>query len=76
MPRIAPIHWKKLECVFLKAGFKFERMKGSHRVYSKPGITRPIIIPTYNEIHVHIISSNLKSAGIAREEYFRLLEEC
>lgn len=76
MPRITPINWKALECVFLKAGFKFERQVGSHRSYSKPGVLRPIIIPTYKEIDVHIIQSNLRSAGITREEYFVLLNKC
>lgn len=76
MPRITPLRWKTLECVFLKAGFKFERQTGSHRSYSKPGVLRPIVIPTYKEIDVAIIKSNLRSAGISREKYFELLSEC
>ncbi len=75
MPRITPIHWKKLESVFLAAGFEFVRQEGSHRSYIKPGIIRPIVIPTYIEIPVSIIRNNLKTAGISREEYFRLLEQ-
>jgi hypothetical protein len=42
----------------------------------KLGIARPVVIPTYGEIPVFIIRTNLKTAGISREEYFRLLEEC
>ncbi len=75
MPRITPIHWKKLESVFLAAGFKFARQEGSHRSYIKPGISRPIVIPTYIEIPVSIIRNNLKTAGISREEYFQLMEQ-
>jgi len=75
MPRITPIHWKKLESVFLAAGFKFARQEGSHRSYTKPGLPRPIVIPTYDEITLSIIKNNLKTAGISREEYFRLLEQ-
>jgi predicted RNA binding protein YcfA (HicA-like mRNA interferase family) len=64
-----------LEKVFLLAGFRFVRQEGSHRSYVKPGIPRPIVIPTYNEIPVSIIRTNLKTAGISRDAYFRLLEE-
>ena len=74
MPRITPTHWKSLEKVFLAAGFRFARQKGSHRSYTKPGILRPVVIPTYDEVPVAIIRKNLRTAGIARDEYFRLLE--
>jgi predicted RNA binding protein YcfA (HicA-like mRNA interferase family) len=75
MSRIAPVHWKALEKVFLAAGFRFARQKGSHRSYTKPGVSRPIVIPTYDEVPVSIIRTNLKTAGLSREEYVRLLKE-
>lgn len=74
MPRITPLHWKHLERVFLACGFRFARQEGSHRSYVKEGILRPIVIPTYTEVPVAIIRNNLKTAGISRDEYFRLLE--
>ncbi|MGH7409890.1 MAG: type II toxin-antitoxin system HicA family toxin [Candidatus Methylomirabilis sp.] len=73
MPRITPVHWRVLERVFLTAGFRFARQEGSHRAYTKPGIPRPVVIPAYDEVSVAIIRHNLKTAGISREEYFRLL---
>ena len=75
MPRITPVHWRVLEKVFLAAGFRFARQEGSHWSYTKAGISRPIVIPTYDEIPVSVIRNNLKTAGISREEYFRLLEK-
>jgi predicted RNA binding protein YcfA (HicA-like mRNA interferase family) len=72
--RITPVHWTLLERVFLQAGFRFARQQGSHRSYVKPGVSRPIVIPTYDEVPVSIIRTNLKTAGISREEYFRLLD--
>jgi len=59
---------------FLSVGFRFARQEGSHRSYTKPGIARPIVIPTYDEVPVSIIRNNLKTARISREEYFVLLE--
>jgi len=64
-----------LEKVFLRAGFHFARQEGSHRYYVKPGIPRPIVIPIYDEVPVSIIRTNLKTAGMSRQEYFRMLEE-
>jgi len=46
MPEITPVSWKDLERVFLAAGFRFARQEGSHRFYTKPGISRPVVIPT------------------------------
>jgi len=74
-PRITPVHWQALERVFLVAGFRFAPQEGSHRSYVKPGILRPIVIPAYQEVPVSIIRTNLKTAGIFRHVYFRLLEE-
>jgi predicted RNA binding protein YcfA (HicA-like mRNA interferase family) len=64
-----------LERVFLSAGFRFARQEGSYRSYTKPGVTRPIVIPTYDEVPVSIIRNNLKTAAISREQYFALLEK-
>jgi predicted RNA binding protein YcfA (HicA-like mRNA interferase family) len=75
MPRLTPVHWRVLEKVFLAVGFRFARQEGSHRSYTKAGISRPIVIPTYDEISVSVIRNNLKTAGISRDEYFRLLEK-
>jgi predicted RNA binding protein YcfA (HicA-like mRNA interferase family) len=75
MPRITPVHWKDLEKVFLACGFRFARQEGSHRSYVKEGVLRPIVIPTYVDVPVSIIRTNLKTAGISRDEYFRLLEQ-
>lgn len=76
MPRITPICWKILECIFTKAGFAFERQKGDHRVYSMKGVSRPIIIPTYKEVRLDVIHSNMRTAKMTRKKYFQLLEEC
>lgn len=76
MPRITPIHWKVLECIFTKDGFVFERQVGSHRLYTKPGVSRPIVIPAYQEVDDDIILSNMRTAGMSRGNYFKLLDKC
>ncbi len=76
MPKFAPVHWKTLERIFLQAGFRFIRQEGSHRSYTLEEVVRPVVIPAYREVPVFIIRNNLKTAGISRDEYFRLLDEC
>ena len=75
MAKLTPLNWKVLEKVFLAAGFQFARQKSSHRSYHKAGVARPVVIPTYDEVPVSIIRNNLRTAGLSREEYFRLLDE-
>ncbi len=75
-PRITPVHWKVLECIFLKAGFILERQESSHKSYTKPGCLRPVVIPTYNEIDADIIHGLMRTAGMSRKKYFEYLEEC
>jgi len=76
MPRLTPVSWQVLECIFEKDDFVFERQKGSHRCYSKDGCLRPVVIPVYNEIDPRVISDLLKTAGMTRKRYFELLREC
>lgn len=75
MPKITPIHYKKLVKVFEKAGFHYVRTKGDHLIYEKEGILRPVVIPAYKQIPEFIILKNLKTAGITRDKYFELLEQ-
>lgn len=75
MPKIVPVHYRKLVKVFEKKGFVHTRTKGDHLVYEKAGILRPVIIPKYRGVPEFIILNNLKTAGITRKEYFELLKQ-
>ena len=69
MPRMTPISSQKLGKVFEKAGFSLARQTGSHRMYLKANVARPVVIPMRREVPVSIIKSNLQTAGMSREEY-------
>ena len=75
MPRLTPQSWKTLEAVFLRDGFVFVRQASSHHVYEKPGVLRPVIIPEYEEIDIEIIRGLLRTAGMSRERYFKILKQ-
>lgn len=76
LPRLTSQAWKRLECVFLAAGFLFVRQSASHRVYEKDGVLRPLIIPTYDSVGKDIIGNLLRTSGMSRTEYFQLLDQC
>ena len=75
MPKITPLSPERLKRVFEKAGFKCVRTEGDHFVYTKEGVPRPVVIPDWKAIPVFIIKNNLRTAGLTRDEYFRLLKE-
>ena len=75
MPKINPVHWRKLVKVFEQCGWILDRIDGDHLVYIKSGCIRPVVIPKAKEIQVFIIANNLKTAKISREEYFKLLRD-
>jgi predicted RNA binding protein YcfA (HicA-like mRNA interferase family) len=57
MPRIAPIHYRKLVVVLEREGFVFARESGDHMIFTKPGIDRPAVVPRYNPVPVFIIKN-------------------
>jgi len=45
-------------------------------LYVKEGVARPIVIPTYKQVDVEIIKSNMRTANMDRAKYFKLLQKC
>jgi predicted RNA binding protein YcfA (HicA-like mRNA interferase family) len=74
MPPLRPTHYSTLVAVFEKDGFVLDRHAGDHLIYTKPGVRRPLVIPTYRAVPVFIIKNLLRSAGMSRDRYFELLE--
>lgn len=76
MPKLNPVSYKILTCVFELDGFSLVRETDDHLIYTKPGVIRPVVIPKYHEVPVFIIKNDLRTAGMSRERYFDLLERC
>lgn len=75
MPPIAPVPYQTLVRIFEKNGFTLARQRGDHLIYTKPGVTRPLVIPAYKSVPVFIIKNLLRSAGMSRDEYFAFLAD-
>jgi len=57
-------------------GYRRAGQKGSHIKLEKPGVARPLIVPRYSEVGIDIIQNLIKTAGITREAFLSLLENC
>jgi len=75
MAKFAPIHWKKFEKFLFYEGCIFEREHGDHRVYSRRGLLRSLIIPRNNALPLFIIRNNLRILGMSIETYLEILEK-
>ncbi len=75
MPRIGSIHWKEFEKFVLFVGCTFQRQKGDHRIYTKPGLKRPIVFPRDTALPEFIILNNLRILGVSREEYLNIIKK-
>src|SRR2546425_1269216 len=74
MTRITPVQHRKIVRVLELEGFVLARQRGSHMVFVKTGIERPVVVPQYDPLPVFIIKNVLRTARISRERYFELLE--
>jgi hypothetical protein len=61
--------------VFELAGFRCVRVEGDHFILTRPGLPRPPVVLDYDAVPVFIIRNKLRTAGISREEYLKLLEQ-
>ena len=75
MPSLRPVPYSTLAAIFERDGFVFDRQRGDHLIYTKPGVIRPLVITAYHEVPVFIIKNLLRTAAMTRERYFELLED-
>lgn len=76
MSRLTPLKWQKLVCVFEQIGYRCAGQKGSHIKMEKPGMPRPLIIPRYDDVDLDIIHNLIRTAGISRQAFLSLLDNC
>jgi predicted RNA binding protein YcfA (HicA-like mRNA interferase family) len=72
MAKLGVVHWKKFERFLLAVGCEFLREQGDHRIYHKHGLPRPIVIPR-DSLPPFIVLNNLRTLGISRDAYLKIL---
>ncbi|MCX6810046.1 MAG: type II toxin-antitoxin system HicA family toxin [Candidatus Berkelbacteria bacterium] len=75
MPKVTAIKWKEFEKFLLFVECEFVRQKGSHRIYERAGLKRPIVLPTYRSLPVFVIKNNLRILEISVEKYTEILKK-
>ena len=73
MTKIKDHGWKDCVRVLKEFGFTYEKTEGDHDSYTKPGLTRPIIVPRWSSLPDFIIGNILRAGNISRKEYARAL---
>jgi predicted RNA binding protein YcfA (HicA-like mRNA interferase family) len=74
MPKLGPTDWRTFEKFLFAVGCHFVRPKGGHRIYWREGLNRPVVIKAVSDLGPDIILSNLRTLGISRADYLRILE--
>ena len=75
MPALTPVKWKEFEKFLFFVGCTFKRQSGGHRIYTRAGLKRPIVISAHGTIPVFVIRNNLRLLGITPEIYFEILRK-
>ncbi|MEI6478273.1 MAG: type II toxin-antitoxin system HicA family toxin [bacterium] len=74
--RLTPINVLRFEKFLASVGCTFVRQAGSHRVFEKAGLARPVIVPRHcAELPPFIIRNNLRTLGISLEEYQKAIRK-
>ncbi|MDA1190147.1 MAG: type II toxin-antitoxin system HicA family toxin [Candidatus Poribacteria bacterium] len=70
MPPLPAINADILSRVLERHGWVFQRQRGSHRIYTKDGASRPIPIPHHgnNPLKPGTVRAILRQASISRDE--------
>lgn len=74
MPSIRPINYRDFEKFVIYLGCHFDRQIGDHKIYKRPGLSRPVVIRTLKDLPIAEIRSNLRTLNITPEEYLKILE--
>jgi predicted RNA binding protein YcfA (HicA-like mRNA interferase family) len=74
VPRLTPVDWQDLARFFEAHGFVRSRTKGSHLSMVRPKTLRPVIIPMHGDVTVDVIHSNLRTAGLRRDDLLNWLQ--
>jgi len=74
MPSTNNISWRRFEKFLLRVGCKYVRQRGSHRIYSRVGLARPIVLPTYRTLPMFVIKNNLRILEISDQQYLEIMK--
>lgn len=69
------VTWQELRDVCLLLGCVVSRTRGDHLAMTRPGLARPVIIKMDDKLGGDIVRSNMRTIGVDRREFERLLAQ-
>ncbi|MBI5405763.1 type II toxin-antitoxin system HicA family toxin [Candidatus Kaiserbacteria bacterium] len=75
MDKVGKVSWKRFEKFLLAIDCEFKSQEESHREYKKSGLLRPIIVPCDDELPQFIISNNLRTLGVSKEQFTDIIKD-
>jgi predicted RNA binding protein YcfA (HicA-like mRNA interferase family) len=73
-PRLPTVEAKDVVRALERAGFVFQRQKGSHATYRHPGVGRTTVVPLHSgDVKRPLLKLILRQAGLTEEEFIGLL---
>ena len=73
-PRLPGVPPRKAARALERAGWKLDRVKGSHYVYRHPDRPHRVVVPMHGrDLAKGTLSQIVTASGLSREEFLRLL---
>jgi predicted RNA binding protein YcfA (HicA-like mRNA interferase family) len=75
MSKLSVVKRKDFEKFLLYVGCEKKRQKGSHIIYTKTGLDRPLVIVDDKELSFRVVRSCLKTLNLTIEQYLEIMEK-
>lgn len=75
MPKLEVVKRKDFERFLSYIGCIKKRQKGSHIIYTKAGLNRPIVIVTDRELSFRVVRSCLRTLNLTVEKFIEIMEK-
>jgi len=64
-----PIDWKEFDTFLRFVGCEFKRAKGDHRIYTRKGLRRPIVVPRHKPLPWFVVRNNLRVLELSLDDF-------
>ena len=73
MPKLPVISGREARRAFERAGWLFDRQRGSHMILSRPRSAGMLSIPDHRELDTGLLRGRIRDSGLSTDEFIALL---
>ena len=74
MPPLPVVSGRQARRAFEKAGWTFDRQRGSHMILTKPGVATNLSVPDHRELDRGLLRGLIRDAQLSVDEFLSLLD--